>query len=112
MSDELKFWLVPVLYEEGEQRLLVRTLLRDVLEENLQRRAKATGHDDEAGLPPGGNLVAYLNRYAPILKHKSFSEEREWRIISRPLMCSNQRFEYRAGVSMLRRIPVSRSENS
>src|SRR5262249_9648882 len=30
----------------------------------------------------------YLNRYAPILKHKSFEEEREWRIISRPLMCA------------------------
>jgi Protein of unknown function (DUF2971) len=111
VSDELNFWLVPVLYEEGEQRLLVRTLLRDVLEENVQKaRARAADHDDEIGQPPGGNLVAYLNRYTPILKHRSFSEEREWRIISRPLFCSHQRFEYRAGASMLIpyfRIPLS-----
>jgi hypothetical protein len=42
-----------------------------------------------------------LKRYAPILKHKSFEEEREWRIISRPLPCSLERFAYRAGTSML-----------
>ena len=27
-----------------------------------------------------GNLIAYSNRYATILKHEMFSEEREWRI--------------------------------
>jgi DUF2971 family protein len=110
-SDQLNFWLVPVLYDENEQRALVRTLLEDVLAENLQKRAKPTDHDnDEPGQPPGGNFVAYLNRYAPILKHKSFSEEREWRIISRPLFCSHERFGYRAGSSMLVpyfRIPLS-----
>lgn len=108
ISDELNFWLVPVLYEEGEQRALVRTLLGDVLRENTQRRAKSNPEDKF--LPSAGNLGAYLNRYAPILKHKSFSEEREWRIISRPLMCMNERFGYREGGSMLVpyfRIPLS-----
>jgi hypothetical protein len=42
--------------------------------------------------PQAGNLVAYLLRYAPILKHKSFSEEEEWRIIPRPRNCSDDRF--------------------
>lgn len=110
VSDQLKFWLVPVLYEEDEQRALVRTLLEDVLTENLQRRAEPMDRENEPGQPPGGNLVAYLNRYAPILKHKSFSEEREWRIISRPLFCSREGFGYRTGASMLIpyfRIPLS-----
>lgn len=110
VSDELEFWLVPVLYEESEQRALVRALLEDVLAENLERRANPTDGEDELAQPPGGNLVAYLNRYAPILKHKSFSEESEWRIISRPLSCSRERFGYRAGASMLVpyfRIPLS-----
>lgn len=102
VSDRLNFWLVPVLYDETEQRELVRTLLEDVLAENLLRRADAKDQDDNRPhLPLGGNLLAYLNRYAPILKHKSFSEEHEWRIISRPLMCSNERFGYRPGASML-----------
>ena len=109
VSDQLRFWLVPVLYDEGEKRALIRTLIDDVLTENAQQRAKATtGSEHEQ--PPGGNLLAYLNRYAPILKHKSFSEEREWRIISRPLFCSDERFGYRVGASMLVpyfRIPLS-----
>jgi hypothetical protein len=64
--------------------------------------------------PVGGNLGAYLNRYAPILKHKSFEEEREWRIITKPLMCSGERFDYRAGASMLIpyfRLPLSQQES-
>lgn len=61
-------------------------------------------------MPQGGNLVASLHRYAPILKDAAFSEEREWRIISRPIMCSNERFDYRPGPSMLipyYRVPIS-----
>jgi len=106
VSDEQDFWLVPVLYEEVEQRQLIRTLLLDVLEESVKKRAEA----EEDIHPRTGNLVTYLNRYAPILKHKSFSEEREWRIISRPMNCHLERFDYREGVSMLVpyfRIPLS-----
>jgi hypothetical protein len=91
-------WLVPCLYDEEPQRVLVQNLLQDVLDE-LKRRG---AYDRNiVPNPRGGNLVAYLNRYAPILKHKSFEEEREWRIISRPLMCSLSRFDFRAGTSML-----------
>ena len=66
-----------------QQLALVRTLLDDVLRE-LTGRGRYDRH--KVPNPRGGSLVAYLNRYAPILKHKSFEEEREWRIISRPLM--------------------------
>jgi hypothetical protein len=91
-------WLVPIQYEEHDQRHLVRTLLQDVLEENLKRD---DNDPDWKHSPPSGNLTAYLNRYAPILKHKSFEEEQEWRIITRPLACTGERFSYREGTSML-----------
>ncbi len=100
VTNELNFWLVPVLYQQEDQRILVRTLLKDVMEEIFTIRTNADS-DSIDQLPLGGNLVAYLHRYAPILKHHSFSQEREWRIISRPLMCSNERFGYRPGASML-----------
>jgi hypothetical protein len=48
-----------------------------------------------------GGFGALLNRYAPILKHPKFQEEREWRLISRPLFSSHDRFDVRAGASML-----------
>ena len=87
-------WLVPVIYDGVQQRRLVRKLLGDTLEENLNEYH----HEKVVGV---GNLFAYLYRYAPILKHHSFEEEREWRIITRPLLCSNDRFGYRPGGSML-----------
>ncbi len=88
-------WLAPVLYDEEEQRGLVRRLLEDVLEENLDPKKSAESK------VLGGNLGAYLYRYAPILKNKSFAEEREWRIITRPRMCTGDRFGYRIGPSTL-----------
>jgi Protein of unknown function (DUF2971) len=96
ISDSNDFWLTKCIYDEGEQRTVMRALLKDVLQENEQR-APRRGRSNI----PGGNLAAYLNRYAPILKHKSFEEEQEWRIISRPLSCTFDGFAFRAGTSML-----------
>lgn len=97
LADAEGCYLVPCLYIRKAQIQLVRTLLENVLKENLTRAT--TSLEDVS--PPGGNLQAYLHRYAPILKDPSFSEEREWRLISRPLMCSNRRFDFRPGRSML-----------
>jgi hypothetical protein len=91
-----------------------------VVEENVQRLqrgeklvCKNRGEWKDVITPQGGNLLACLHRYAPILKDKSFSEEREWRIISRPLMCTRERFGFRPGTSMLipyYRVPISFSD--
>jgi hypothetical protein len=97
VSRKERFWLVKCIYEEADQRSLLRTLLNDVLGENTQKELDGRGEERI----PGGNLAAYLNRYAPILKHKSFAAEKEWRIISRPLSCTRERFEFRPGTSML-----------
>ena len=110
VSDRMNSWLVPCLYGEQEQRELVRALLEDVLQENMARATQGDVESEDRDLPRGGNLIAYLNRYAPILKHETFSEEREWRIVTRPLPCTHQRFGYRPGRSMLipyYRIPLA-----
>lgn len=91
------FYLAPCIYDRSKQRELIRALVEEVLEENIE----GTPWDDEDNIPKGGNLCAYLHRYAPILKDPSFKEEREWRIISRPLSCKFERFEFRPGSSML-----------
>ena len=110
VSRQLDFWLVPCLYGEQEQRELVRGLLRDVLQENMTRVTQRNVKGDSRKPPRGGNLIEYLFRYAPILKHKTFLEEREWRIVTRPLACTRDRFDYRSGRSMLipyYRIPLT-----
>ena len=91
------FYLAPCIYDLSKQRELIRALVEEVLEQNIA----GVPWDDEHHIPKGGNLCAYLHRYAPILKDPSFKEELEWRVISRPLMCTFERFEYRSGSSML-----------
>ena len=91
------FYLAPCIYDRSKQRELIRALVEDVLEENIE----GTLWEHKYHVPKGGNLCAYLHRYAPILKDPSFEEEKEWRIISKPLSCSFERFEFRPGNSML-----------
>ena len=95
------FWLAPCLYSEDEQRTLVRTLLKDVIAENQNSSRRNDDDNDPWNLPYVGNLVNYLSRYAPLVKHRSFEEEKEWRIVSPPLLCTLQRFSFRPGTSML-----------
>ena len=93
--------LVPCLYREGEQRTLVRALLEDVLQQNMAWVPQDNIEKEDMSILRPNNLIAHLNRYAPILKHVAFSEEREWRIVTRPIMSRNKRFDYRPGRSML-----------
>ena len=44
VCNNLSFWLVPVLYEEEQQRTLIRTLLEDVLEENFQTQSQGASN--------------------------------------------------------------------
>lgn len=98
-TQKLRWYLAPCIYDDSAQHALIRALVEEVLEENLAEWDKKKNEEDR--LPLGGNLCAYLNRYAPILKHRSFAEEREWRVISRPLSCHLPLFDFREGNSSL-----------
>ena len=103
------WFLARCIYDPPQQREIVQSLVEEVLEENLSEETGMTGIDKdlhELHLQQGGNLIPYLNRYAPILKDDSFREEKEWRVISRPLFNSSKFFEFREGRSLL--IPYSR----
>ena len=94
-------WLAPCQYTKDDQRALVRILLEDVMAEEQNPTENEKDDNDPWRIPGVSNLVNYLSRYAPLVKHQSFIEEEEWRIISRPLMCDRNGFGYRPGTSML-----------
>ncbi len=98
-TEKAGWYLAPCIYDPSDQRTLIKALVEEILEQNIRMRAAKT--EEEEDLPPGGNLYACLNTYAPILKDCSFREEREWRMISRPLMYRNKRFDFRQGSSLL-----------
>jgi hypothetical protein len=111
MVRRAEFYLAPCLYKPTEQIAVMEALVDRVFRENMERLHNGetlVSENREEWLnatkllfPRGGNLLAALHRYAPILKDESFSEEKEWRIISRPLMCTGERFGYRCGNSTL-----------
>ena len=120
MVRQEEFYLAPCLYNPREQVAVIEALIDKVFGENMERLHNGemlVSENREEWLnapnlfPRGGNLRAYLNQFAPILKHQSFSEEREWRIISRPLWSTHERFSFRPGKSMLipyYRVPLAR----
>jgi hypothetical protein len=74
-SDEVSSWgvgLVPCLYDDDEQRAVVE----DVIRYNF-READWKGPGS-----PAGDLWRDLSEIAPLLKHKSFEHEKEWRLVS------------------------------
>jgi len=99
-TQRLNWHLAPCIYEPDEQRALVRALVEEMVEENLSGEPLGADPEEDDFLKRlGGNLRADLNKYALILKDRSFKEEREWRIISRPVFC--KRLDYREGRSLL-----------
>jgi len=92
--------LAKCIYDPDEQRDLVRILVEEVFQENVARKERertGTQTPNDEDVPEGGFLPARLNRYAPVIKHHKFSDESEWRVISRPTM--NRRFLFREGKS-------------
>jgi hypothetical protein len=99
-------FLAPCIYQTDKQHSVICDFVEEMIDQNLSRK-----HAGKWPLvPSGGFLPALLHRFAAILKDNSYAEEREWRIISRPLMCMTERFSYRQGCSSLipyYRIPIA-----
>ena len=96
------FQLARCIYDDGEKRDLVANFVEANLQNIVQHRDEpSTVDNDPQYWRKGGEMVAYLNRFGPVLKDESFSDEREWRIISKPLMCTRETFGYRPGASMI-----------
>ncbi len=96
------FFLAPCVYRRENQEVLIKELLDEKLT-LLEKSLEDTYEDDIE------NLLSELSnkfqksfvRVAPIIKDGSFSEEKEWRIISEPIFIDNQFVNFRTGKSMI-----------
>ncbi len=88
------------IYSTSEQEKLIRQVLDEV--EILTNRRKESGHDSESYYDIFEMIESDLLRIAAILKHPSFQEEEEWRIVS-PVLTEyvNSPVLFREGTSML-----------
>ena len=105
--------LVPCVYEAAQQAELIRELVVETLAKEATARSGGGGMAHRPWR--GAGLFAELNRYAPIFKHHSFKDEREWRLITRPLPSTHENFDYRPGRSSIVpyfRVPITRPDGS
>ena len=103
-SDDLATWaavdrfsLIKCIYDELRQRQVLEQLIDIVLAEIETWKPEFDGDEPLQG----GSLAAYLNQVAPAMKDPAFAAEREWRLVSGPMMVSLPRYGYREGKSML-----------
>lgn len=91
LTDQQDFLLCPVVYRREDQLGLIDEVIEKWLKDD---------HDFTNILPTldgPGEFEDYFSMIAPIMKHPSFAEEGEWRIISPPLDCDVDRFAFRPG---------------
>ena len=83
-----RFQLVPCEYDENKQKQLIRQLLHKTFQQ--------PGHGTALQF-----CAEHFFKIAPTLKHPTFEEEREWRLVSPLIDLSDPRVKYRSGKSML-----------
>jgi len=93
--------LGPCTYNEAEQQELVYEVIETAIAPygTTERPAGATPEEFARRVIP--DLFRGLSKVAPFVKHPSFAEEREWRIVSETIFNDHPLIGYRPGRLML-----------
>jgi hypothetical protein len=102
VASEQSFFLAPCIYDYREQESIIKEIASLHIQEFHSRAVEQQGTEtDKVRDGVSWQFVRYLAGYAPLLKHASFAEEREWRLISQPMPVNHSQMAYRSGRSML-----------
>ncbi len=82
-------------YKKLEQNKIAKLIVEQALQENRGLTEIDTIRQF------GGYIGQILHQYAPIIKHNSFKDEQEWRVIIGPISPRNKCIDHRPGTSML-----------
>ncbi len=94
------FRFLPCIYDDSEQRGLVAEIIINLLQ-SFKIELKG-GANIKVALQKGDNeFRSKLISVAPIIKHYSFAEEKEWRAVSFPIAFSHPQVNFREGISTL-----------
>lgn len=91
--------LGPCSYNPFAHEKIIAELVNEAV-----RRRRGSGHtapSPQEFRPTALPFLGALYFAAPFLKHEGFSEEREWRLVSRPVSHTDSRFKHRVGTSHL-----------
>lgn len=98
MANKQGFYLTPCVYDHANQYAIVSDIIGGHLQYFHSLLSNHTGEDTKDIYERVvSSFAQYVARYGPLLKHRSFSEEREWRLVSSPLQIGHPKISYRAG---------------
>ncbi|MFC0681472.1 DUF2971 domain-containing protein [Lysobacter korlensis] len=96
------FFLARCLYDGASQWRLIRELVDHHLESFVRQIERDPSREAEEGERCAVSLAADLAQYGPLLKHPTFKEEFEWRLVSRPSHVGDARLHFMPGDSGLK----------
>lgn len=97
LSKQQGFAFNPCIYDWQQQRQVIDAPLKRAEELVLSAVSNAPNIIDNAV----NRFIYEFVHIAPLLKHRAFSEEKEWRIVSGPVPCTDSRWKTRAGHSTI-----------
>src|SRR6266487_1004171 len=99
--DEHGFFLAPCTYDDTAHQALVEEVIDNValVFRQVHQNSGASFDELKDKILPAFSMR--FSRVAPIIKHRSFAEEREWRIVSGLIADDNPHLGHRLGRSML-----------
>jgi len=96
-----RFFLAPCTYDDVDHQKLVQEVIDEVVQ-GVQGLRKTTGASlDELKEKMLPVFFFRFAQVAPIIKHPSFAEEREWRLVSGLVADNDPLLKHRGGRSML-----------
>jgi hypothetical protein len=95
------FFLAPCIYDDTGHRALVEEVVDNVSLAFRQVRQDSGAPFEELKDKMLPGFFALFSRIAPMIKHRSFAEEREWRIVSGLIADDSPHLGHRLGRSML-----------
>lgn len=98
LAREAGWMLVKCVYDNHEKYRIVTEVINSYLSEFNEKRAPG-GIDEEMVKDIVWRFYQHLAQIGGAIKHNSFSEEIEWRLISPNIPEENDRIEFRPGVS-------------
>lgn len=102
IAKKADFFLAPCIYDPETQKELISDLIDSKLEKDFSIGGWKS-HPNKprtfVALPQDHEFALKLTTLAPIIKHESFSEEKEWRLISKAIPFQNLGFRH--GLSMV-----------
>jgi len=96
MAIAQKFYLSKCIYDRNEQNKIVYEIIYSFINE-FKNRKKNGMNENENYEKTAWEFSQYLSQFGTVIKHPQFSEEAEWRIISKKIPENHDRIEFRGG---------------